>query len=75
VILVLQSDLTAWMAKQVYWLGGAEWKRIEALLPQGCKGASSTVPWTAPAQNFLRLLIPCLERPIRFEGALLGRLA
>lgn len=27
------------MAKQVYWLSDAEWRRIELLLPRGCKGA------------------------------------
>src|ERR1700742_2974654 len=27
------------MAKQVYWLSDAEWKRIEPLLPRGRKGA------------------------------------
>ncbi|WP_456623835.1 transposase, partial [Bradyrhizobium sp. P5_C12] len=27
------------MAKQVYWLSDAEWRRVEPLLPRGRKGA------------------------------------
>jgi hypothetical protein len=29
----------AWMAKQVYWLSDADWRRIEPLLPRGRRGA------------------------------------
>ena len=29
----------AWMAKQIYWLSDAEWRRIEPLLPRGRRGA------------------------------------
>ena len=29
----------SWMAKQVYWLSDAEWRRIEPLLPRGRRGA------------------------------------
>ncbi|MGE0753431.1 MAG: hypothetical protein AB7K64_22915, partial [Variibacter sp.] len=38
---VIQASQTmeAWMAKQVYWLSDAEWRRIEPLLPRGRRGA------------------------------------
>ena len=31
--------MEAWMAKSIYWLSDAEWKRIEPLLPRGRRGA------------------------------------